>query len=315
MRFFWKHLARNVRRTKLSSLPDIFPLRHHFKNLSPLTFSQDFRAALNVLLLTVPQGMAYATIAGLPIVNGIMCSAIAAMVAPVFASSRFTSLGPTNATAFMLFSSLAAGTLGVDGVPFLVILVGLICIAGSLLKLADLLQFVSRSVLVGYLTGAATLIIVNQFKPLLGISDYFSKSDGRTFPTLVLKIIEFFPQSAALPAFLGILAFTCFIVLQRFFKGLPNFALTLVILSAVAALFPRDQLAYFQDFNLADLAPTLPQIGGLEDFLHQTATLLPIAFAIAFLASLENTAMSKVTGLEVRRPSQPQPRHVLGRDG
>jgi len=275
MRFFWKHFLRNARRKKRDSLPDAFPLRHHFAELSPSSLGHDVKAAFNVLLLSVPQGMAYATIAGLPIVNGIMCAAIAAIVGSIFASSRFTSIGPTNATAFMLFSSLAAGTLGVSEVPFLVILVGLLSITGALLKLADLLQFVSRSVLVGYLTGAATLIIVNQLKPLLGISHLFEKTDGRTFLSLIEKI------------------WTHFFVLQCFFKKLPNFAITLVLLSAVAALFPREQIDYFQNFNLDDLAPSWPQIQSFEDMLIKSGQLLPVAFALAFLASLENSAMSK----------------------
>lgn len=293
MRFFWKHVHRNARNSKLDSLPDLFPIRHHLRELTRDSALQDIRAALNVLLLTVPQGMAYATIAGLPIVNGIMCSAVAAIAGPIFASSRYTSLGPTNATAFMLFSSLAAGTLGVSGVPFLIILVGLICIAGSILKLADLLQFVSRSVLVGYLTGAATLIIFNQLKPLLGISPFFEKTDGRTFPSLVAKIFQLLPQAAWQPAVLGILALGCYFLLQRYFKKLPNFALTLLLISAAAALFPRDQIQYFKDFGLEDLSPSLPQISGFNDLLEKSAHLLPIAFALAFLASLENTAMAK----------------------
>ena len=78
MRFFWKHVLRNVRQNKFDNLPDLLPLRHHFKSVSPANLGADSKAAVNVALLAVPQGMAYATIAGLPIVNGILCSAIAA---------------------------------------------------------------------------------------------------------------------------------------------------------------------------------------------------------------------------------------------
>jgi SulP family sulfate permease len=293
MGFFWKHVRRNASWRRVESLPDPFPLRHHFKNLSPASLGADSKAAVNVALLAVPQGMAYATIAGLPIANGILCSAIAALVSPLFASSRHTILGPTNATSFMLFSSLAAGTLGLAAVPFLVILVALLSIAGAVLKLADLLQFISRSVLVGYITGAATLIMFNQLKPLLGIAQYFEKTDGRTFPALLAKISEHLSHASWQPAVLGLLALTIFLFLEKYLKKLPNFALTLVVTSAIASLFPKESLAFFQDFNLADLSPSLPRIDGFHDLLDQTATLLPIAFAIAFLASLENTAMAK----------------------
>ena len=71
----------------------------------------DARSGLNVAILAVPQGMAYAAIAELPIVYGIICSAVAAIVAPFFSGSRHTILGPTNATAFMIFSFFAANPL------------------------------------------------------------------------------------------------------------------------------------------------------------------------------------------------------------
>ena len=88
----------------------------------------DFRAGLNVALLAFPQGMAYALIAGLPIQYGIYGSAIAAMVAPIFARTPFITMGPTNATSVMLFSAFASlGIMGADKlelVPLLILLVG-----------------------------------------------------------------------------------------------------------------------------------------------------------------------------------------------
>ena len=69
----------------------------------------DAKAAANVTMLALPQAIAYATIAGLPIIYGILCAGVAATVAPFFAGSRHTILGPTNATAFMLFSFFGCG--------------------------------------------------------------------------------------------------------------------------------------------------------------------------------------------------------------
>lgn len=293
MRFARRHFSRSLRRINLSSLPDLLPIRHRLKDLTPGNLAHDAQAAFNVSLLALPQGMAYATIAGLPIINGIMCSTVAALVGPFFASSRHTILGPTNATAFMLFSALAAGTLGLGSVPFLVMLVGIISIIGALLKLADLLQFISRSVLVGYLTGAAVLIIFAQLKPLLGVSHLFDRTDGRTFPSLIAKVWELLPFSLWQPAVVGLASLFIFLILNRYFKRLPNFALTLFAASALANLIPGDSIAHFQDFDLSALKPQFPQTAGFHDILEQMAQLLPIAFAIAFLASLENTAMAK----------------------
>ena len=100
---------------------DLLPIRGPLRRYNKHKFSYDAKAALNTALLALPQGMAYAAIAELPIHYGILCSAICAIIAPFFASSRYTILGPTNSTAFMVFSFFAAasGTLGKAPVEYM----------------------------------------------------------------------------------------------------------------------------------------------------------------------------------------------------
>ena len=241
--------------------------------------------------------MAYAAIAGLPIVNGIICSAVAALAAPLFASSRHTILGPTNATSFMLFSFFAiAGQEQVtELVPLLVLLVGLLSLVGAFLKVADLLQFISRSVLVGYISGAAVLIIANQFKHLLGID-----ATGRTFAHVLGSLAESLPAAQWQPLAAGLATLLLYFLLLRKFPRLPVFALTLVLASAAVFLAGKaaphlgfQRLATFEGFGFDAFRPRLPSLGpypGLYDALSHLAL---VALAIAFLASLENTVMAK----------------------
>jgi len=155
---FFKVTLRKVKRETLRIARgnglDWFPIRKTLSAYNSDKFSYDIKAALNVALLALPQGMAYAAIADLPIYYGIICSSLAAIVAPLFSSSRHTILGPTNATSFMVFSffAVSAGTLEKSPeayMPLLVIMVGIMSVLGALFKVADLLQYVSRSVLVG----------------------------------------------------------------------------------------------------------------------------------------------------------------------
>ena len=163
LRNLWRAVSHFFQENALDPLP----IRHSLADLKPRTAAADAKAALNVALLTLPQGMAYAAIAELPIYYGIICSVIAGLIAPLFASSRFTILGPTNATAFMVFSFFVSHP-EIDlhskmlMMPLLVFMVGALSVAGAFFKVADLLQYVSRSVLVGYITGAALLIMTNQ---------------------------------------------------------------------------------------------------------------------------------------------------------
>src|SRR5210317_2038610 len=98
-----RHIKATLRKVKRETLRivygnglDWFPIRKTIPAYNGDKFTHDIKAALNVALLALPQGMAYAAIADLPIYYGIICSSLAAIVTPLFSSSRHTILGPTN---------------------------------------------------------------------------------------------------------------------------------------------------------------------------------------------------------------------------
>ena len=294
-------ILRRIRKFFEGDNIDLLAVVGPFKRYTREKFSADISAAPNVALLAIPQGVAYAAIAELPISFGIICSAVAAIVAPIFAGSRHTILGPTNATAFMIFSFFAAeqalGLRETELMPLLVLLVGLFCIVGSLLKVADLLQYVSRSVLVGYLTGAAVLIMANQFKHILGVSAEVSALEPKNFAGLVSALVASALATHWQPLLIGALTGLLYYGLKRWKPKWPNFAISLVIISVVFALLTRNggalaEIETFKTFTLKDLVPGLPNFGSSQIF-DDISALLAVAFAIAFLACLENTVMAK----------------------
>jgi len=119
----WKGMRRFFGEKPLDPLM----IRHSLKEMTPASARADMQAGFNVFLLTIPQGMAYAAIADMPIVAGILSSIAAALVAPLFSSSRFTSIGPTNATSLMMFSFFAVSGIAPDQklvvVPLLILMV------------------------------------------------------------------------------------------------------------------------------------------------------------------------------------------------
>jgi len=297
-----KAFARRSRHKTLQILSgnglDWLPIRGPLRQYNRESFSYDIKAALNVALLALPQGMAYAAIAELPIYYGIICSAIAAVVAPLFSSSKHTILGPTNATSFMVFSFFAAATTltkaPVEYMPLLVFMVGLLSVFGALFKVADLLQYVSRSVLIGYISGAALLILTNQFKHLLGIDELMKLGESaKTFFAIVLKMGSLWQHYQWTPVALGAGTLGLYFTLQKKLPLLPNFAISLTV-SALAELALRtyvpafEGLITFTPFAISSFSPSLPHFH-LEDI----SALIGVAFAIAFLASLENSVMSK----------------------
>ena len=278
----------------------LFPLGHTLRNYSLPEGKSDLRAALNVALLAVPQGMAYAAIAEIPILYGIICSAIAAIVAPLFASSRHTILGPTNATALMVFSFFAGGAYSMSEklglMPLLVLMVGIICLIGAILKAAELVQYISQSVLVGYISGAAILIMINQGKHLLGVNEVVEPASN--FFGMFSELIGAHEAYLWQPASLGFATLITYLSLTKWLKALPNFAISLALSSIISAVlsssFPSwaDAISNFDPYSLGDLQLRLP-VATPAGMLADVSSLLGVAFAIAFLASLENTVMAK----------------------
>lgn len=278
------------------------PFANTLRNYSVEKLRADTRAAANVTMLALPQSIAYAAIAGLPIAYGIVCSAVAAMVAPLFASSRLTVLGPTNATAFMLFSFFAThphlGSRSGELMPLLVALVGIIAVLGSMLRIADLLQYVSRSVMVGYISGAAVLIIANQLKPWLGLGGVIDPESSGTFVGFVIELVKAVNRIQWVPTLIGAVTIGMFFALRAWRPAWPVFAITLMLSSVIFGMMIRQKIGpfagaeTFHTFSFADLKPALPDViraGFFRDF----SELIGVACALAFVASLENSLMSK----------------------
>jgi SulP family sulfate permease len=262
----------------------------------------DARAAINVTLLALPQSIAFAAIAGLPIIHGILCSATAAVVAPLFAGSRHTILGPTNATAFMMLSVFSLNPVlagrGPELLPLLVLMVGLLAAAGAVMRVADLLQYVSRSVLVGYVAGAAVLIIANQLTPLLGLAPHLDPDSTVTFVGLMIGLASHLPQIDWVPLATGTGTLGIYAVLRKWRPRWPAFAISLLAAGGIfgslaqAGRGPFAGLETFATFSFSDLVPALPNLAR-DGIFRDISALLGVAFAIAFLASLENTLMAK----------------------
>ncbi|MGC6424242.1 MAG: SulP family inorganic anion transporter [Lentimonas sp.] len=270
---------------------DFFPLRKLLASYQKDYIGGDLRAGLNVALLAFPQGMAYALIAGLPIQYGIYGSAIAAMVAPIFARTSLITMGPTNATSVMLLSAFAA--LGIAGtektamVPLLILMVGLFICVGAYLRVAHLIQYISRSVITGYITVGALLIITNQIPKTLGLE---MERKGATFYESITLMAASIDTVVWETVIVSVATAGLFFLLDRNFKKLPNVAICLVTISALTALiFGQDsKLVLLPGINASDWSFTFPELS-----LSAIQMLASPAMAIALLCILEGISIGK----------------------
>lgn len=134
----------------------------------------DFVAGLIVALLLIPQGLAYASLAGVPAQYGLYASLLPLVLYPLFGSSSVMSIGPVAITALLTGGTLAP--LGLDGMEYvgasalLAFLSGLMLFAMGLARLGAIAQLLSHPVVTAFITGAALLIIVSQLGPLIGVA-------------------------------------------------------------------------------------------------------------------------------------------------
>ncbi len=300
----WQGTRAVLGRLAANNQLDPLPIRKQLKGYNGAKFKGDFRAGLNVALLAFPQGMAYALIAGLPIQYGIFGSAVAAVMGAFFAGSRFIMLGPTNATSVTLYSSFAALVIALGGdftvtektalLPLLVTMVGLFLVAGAYLRVANLIQYISRTVVTGYITAAAVLIIANQVKNVLGIT-FAEGEEPRTFLQVVVTTASHvFDGEITRPDSLlfGILTAVIFYGLNWKLKALPNVAITLVIMSVVSYvaidLTEVAEVSRLAAVSAGDWQVTLPDLD-----VNTMSLLAGTAGAIALLCVLEGMSIGR----------------------
>lgn len=267
----------------------LFPILQAFKGYSFSKFRADFWAGLNVALLDFPQAMAYALLIGFPVRFGVYASAIASIVGPIFASSRYVILGPTNATAVLVLSSFLTLELPPNqkfiALPLLLFMVGLFMVVGSFLKLAGLIKYVSRSVIVGYISAAAVLIVINQLSVLMNLHDI---NGGTVFDVLKTMVIHFQQTDFQSVAF-AVLTAGIYFLNKRFLPQIPRVAATLILASFLAY-----GLKYF-DVNIS-LIETIYDSKwpiSIPKFSFELINQLGgAAMAVAFLAILESSSIS-----------------------
>jgi SulP family sulfate permease len=261
-------------------------------------FRLDLVAGLTVATVAVPQAMAYATIAGLPPQYGLYTAIVMTAVGALFDSSRQLINGPTNAISIALLSALAPfidpdrPELTISLAITMALLVGLIQTGITLLRLGDLSRFVSHGVIVGFTVGAAVLLVLDQFKNLLGLAqrgqagDHFLK---RFWLTL--------SQADGVHGWtLAVGAGTIALVLAlRWLSGrvrvrLPEFLLTVIVMAAlvwVCGLEGRGVKV------VGNIPARLPSFGLPSVEWARVRDLAGSALAIALLGLLEALAMAK----------------------
>jgi SulP family sulfate permease len=273
------------------TLNGIFPFLVWFKLITRESIKADFLAGLTGAVIVLPQGVAFATIAGLPPEYGLYTAMITPVIAALFGSSFHLVSGPTTAISIVVFSAIShhaePGTAEFLSLTLtLTFLAGVYQLAFGLARLGALVNFVSHTVVIGFTAGAAILIATSQMKHITGISIPKGESFLHTW-------IDLFQHSGSINGYLIIIAFATLVVAllsKKLFPKSPNLLIGMVVGSLIALVFQN----LTSGIKLVGEIPAqLPPLSMPEFSLVSIKMLAPEAFAVALLGLIEAVSISR----------------------
>lgn len=269
----------------------LFPFLSWWPMVNKSTLKDDFSAGLTNAVVVLPQGVAFAMIAGLPPIYGLYTAMIVPIVAALYGSSWHLISGPTTAISIVIFSSISAfaepGTESFIALAFvLTFIAGAIQLLMGIARLGTLVNFVSHSVVVGFTSGAAVLIATSQLKHVFGIPTPKGSSFYETWTYIFAHISEtnWYVFAIAMATLFSALLF------KKLIPKFPFMLLAMIVGSLVAYFWARgvDGVAL-----VGKLPSDLPSFSFPELSYDNIIKLTPNAFAVALLGLIEAVAIAR----------------------
>ena len=274
------------------------PLARWIREYDRGTARADLIAGITVAVMLVPQGMAYAALAGMPPVTGLYASIVPLLVYALLGSSRTLAVGPVAIVALLTNTTLLPLA---DGDPdrYLVLaavlagMVGLIQIGLGLARLGALVNLLSHSVLSGFTSAAAIVIGTSQIKDLLGLEMERAEGFVHTITSLVAALPTIHWPTVAVAA----VSVSALVVAK---KKVPKLPAALVVVGGVTAAsaafgFGEQGIAILKEVPAGLPTPQLPAMR-LDDLW----VLLPGAFTIAVISYMEGISVAKALAAKER---------------
>jgi len=282
-------------------ISNIFPAIQWLKHYQYNSFKADLIAALIVLAMLVPQGMAYAMLAGLPPVMGIYASILPMIIYAFTGSSTTLSTGPVAIISMMVFATLnplfpVASEAYIEAACLLAILVGIISFILGIFRFGFLIQLISHPVIQSFIIASALLIALGQLKFLLDIP-----IKANNIPEFIFSLVQNIHQLSFLSISFSLAAISMLILLPKVVPSsfIAKTTPLLLVISSIVMVYltSLDQ----HGLKTVGVIPT-----GLPNFHFPTwnfalvQKLLPSAFMIAMISFVESLAIAQATALQKR---------------
>jgi len=277
----------NIFRHIIRFIPIVETLRDYDKD----TFRGDLIAGVTVAIMLIPQGMAYAVLAGLPPVYGLYASIVPILVYALFGTSRQLGFGPVALLSLLILAGVGQhaepGTARyIQLAIFAALGVGVIQLAMGFMRAGFLVNFLSHPVLSGFVSAAAVIIAASQIGNLFGLP----VQRGSDVHEILWTVISDFSDISVITSVIGVGSIILMKLLKRWKSNFPA-ALTVVVLGIFTAyLFDLQNYG----LNIVGSIPSgLPAFESVAVSANDISILWPTILAIALISFMESIAIAK----------------------
>lgn len=283
---------------RLPTLSPLFPFLKWIKTYNKENFRGDLTAGLTVAVMLIPQGMAYAMLAGLPPIIGIYASIFPIIIYAIFGTSRELAVGPVAMVALIIFAEISkladpGGNLFIELAVSLTLMVGALQLFMGIFKLGFITNFLSHPVMSGFTSAAALIIGFSQLKHLFGIE----LPRTHHIHMILWRLFEQINEIVIPNLGLGILAIFIIIISKKINRLIPGALIAITITSIITYIW---QLNLSGVSIVGNVPAGLPKLCAPEISKNTILTLLPSALTIAFIGFMESIAVAKKIASEKR---------------
>jgi SulP family sulfate permease len=273
------------------NIKKIAPILDWLPNYNASLFKGDLIAGITVGIILIPQGIAYALIAGLPPIYGLYCALVPQVMYAVFGSSRQVAIGPVAMDSLIVATgvstlALAGSESYISIAILLALMVGAIQFIMGVFSLGFIVNFLSKPVITGFTSAVALIIGLNQFRNLFGVDIVQSDQIQIIIEDIWLQINDFNYHTTSI----GLISALLIIIFRKINKKIPN-ALIVVVLGILIMKYFGNS---FADVSIVkDIPSGLPKFG-IPDFdIALLKELLPIALTLVMVGYLETISIGK----------------------
>jgi SulP family sulfate permease len=273
------------------NMKNFLPILEWLPKYNKTLFKGDLAAGLTVGVMLIPQGMAYAMLAGLPPIYGLYASIFPLIIYAIFGTTRQLAVGPVAMDSLLVAAGVGAiATAGSAEYIALAILlafmVGVILFIMGIFRLGFLVNFLSRPIISGFTSAAALIIASSQLKHLLGLK---LESTTYLYETLI-EVGKNIGQTNLITLAIGVGAIVVLKLIKKHKPAFPSqLAVVILGIGVVWGLGLADKGVKI----VAEVPEGLPAFGIPAITVENLQTLLPIAITIALIAFMEAISVGK----------------------